>query len=127
MNRYIVTFKTMSKTQVEIEQVAKVCHETNRAYCETIGDFTQNPWEVALDWQKESAIRGVQFRINNPDATPESQHEAWMNDKLADGWVYGPEKNAEKKTHHCLVPYSELPENQRKKDALFVGVCNALL
>jgi hypothetical protein len=27
--------------------IAKVCHETNRAYCETLGDNSQPPWEEA--------------------------------------------------------------------------------
>lgn len=51
-------------------------------------------------------------------------HESWMRDKLAAGWVYGPEKrpDATPPTHPCLVPYAELPEAQRAKDAIFRDV-----
>lgn len=107
-------------------QIAKVCHEANKAYCEGNNDFTQKTWELAEDWQRESAIKGVQFRLDNPDAPVSAQHESWMNDKIATGWEYGEVKDAEKKTHPCIVPYEELPEYQRKKDSLFQAIVDAL-
>lgn len=103
-------------------QIARVCHETNRAYCETIGDSSQKPWDQADQWQRESAIRGVEFVLANPDATPRSLHEAWMKDKLDQGWVFGAVKDPELKQHPCLVDYSELAADQRIKDYLFRGV-----
>jgi hypothetical protein len=49
-----------------------------------------------------------------------------MEDKIKDGWVYGETKDAEKKTHPCLVPFHELPEFQQKKDKLFCAIVDAL-
>ena len=43
------------------EQIARVAHEANRAYCLSLGDPSQLPWEEAPDWAKESAIDGVRF------------------------------------------------------------------
>ena len=111
---------------MNIEQIAEVAHETNMAYCHTIGDYSQTHWDLAQQWQKDSAIKGVKFQIENPDAEPSAQHEAWFLDKLDDGWKYGEVKDAEKKEHPCCVPYDELPAEQRVKDALFVGVVKAL-
>lgn len=108
------------------ESIAKVCHEANRAYCQSIGDNSQLPWEEAAAWQRESAIKGVEYALTNPDAPASAQHEAWLKDKLADGWKYGPVKDAEKKEHPCCVPYEELPVEQQKKDALFKAVVAAL-
>lgn len=107
-------------------QIAQICHEANRAYCETIGDFSQVPWSEAADWQKKSAEEGVQFRLHNPDAPASAQHEAWVADKLASGWKYGTVKDAEKKEHPCLVSYDALPVEQRLKDTLFCGIVDAL-
>ena len=45
---------------------------------------------------------------------------------VADGWVYGAEKNAELKTHPCLVPYGDLPVEQRVKDELFTAIVKAV-
>ena len=36
-------------------------------------------------------------------------------------------KDLKKKTHHCLVPYDELPEAQKAKDAIFQAVIKGLL
>lgn len=102
-----------------IEQIAQVAHEINRAYCLAIGDNTQPTWEDAPQWQKDSAITGVQFHLVNPDATPENSHESWLKQKTEEGWKYGPVKNPETKEHPCFVPYSELPEGQKAKDYLF--------
>lgn len=107
-------------------RIARVCHEANRAYCESIGDDSQPSWNDAPDWQKSSAIKGVLFRIENPGATDESMHKSWWEQKIQDGWKYGPAKNPETKEHPCMVPYSELPSEQRKKDALFSGIVDAL-
>jgi hypothetical protein len=108
-----------------ITDVARVCHEANGSLCASQGDFSQTSWDEAPDWQKESAIKGVEFALKNPDATPADQHESWSAQKIADGWVYGPVKDAEKKTHHCLVPYSELPPEQQQKDYLFRAIVHA--
>lgn len=109
-----------------LEQVAQVAHEINKAYCESIGDNSQTDWESAPDWQKVSAIHGVDFILNNPDATPSLSHEVWFREKLDAGWSYGPVKDVEKKEHPCMVPYALLPAEQRVKDYLFGQVVRSL-
>lgn len=90
------------------------------------GDNSQKPWMEAEQWQRDSAIKGVEFRLTNPDAAESAQHDAWMADKVADGWVWGPEKNPEAKTHPCIVPFEKLPLFQQKKDKLFCAIVDAL-
>lgn len=113
-------------TPDQIEEIAIVCHQANKAWCEQNGDFTQENWNSAQDWQKESAIKGVQFAVENPDAPASAQHDAWSADKVSDGWVYGPVKDAGERQHPCLVPFEELPEFQQKKDKLFKAIVQAL-
>lgn len=112
---------------MNVKIIAKICHEANRALCEASGDHSQVSWELAEEWQRESAVRGVQFRIYNPNASAAAQHEAWCNDKIKDGWEFGPVKDAVKKEHPCLVPYDELPFEQRAKDYVFSAIVNAAL
>lgn len=117
----------MAKNMLKIEEIAQVAHETNRIYCQILGDYSQPPWEEAPDWQKESAIAGIQAYRDDPSITPEQSHENWMALKLEDGWVYGETKNPDTKEHPCMVPYSELPPEQKIKDLLFLSVVKALL
>lgn len=111
---------------MDASAIAKVCHEVNRAYCASIGDNSQPAWADAPEWQQTSAINGVQFSIANPDAPPSASHDSWSAEKVAAGWVFGPVKDPEAKQHPCLVPYDELPLEQRTKDYLFQAVVRAL-
>lgn len=112
--------------EAKIEYIAIACHEANRVWCQANGDNTQKHWLEAEQWQRDSAIKGVEFRFENPNAGKDAQHNAWMEDKINDGWVYGEVKDAEKKTHPCLLPFGLLPEFQQKKDALFCAIVDAL-
>lgn len=105
----------------EIVKAARLCHEVNRAYCRSIGDDSQPAWEDAPQWQKDSAINGVEFHLEN-ETTSEQSHENWLKVKEAEGWIYGPVKDPEKKEHPCMVPYNELPIEQRTKDFLFKAI-----
>lgn len=109
-------------TKLTREEVAQICHEANRAYCLAIGDDSQLPWEECPDWQKESALMGVDLHASGEDHGPEVSHECWMAQKLADGWVYGEVKDAEKKEHPCIVPFADLPVEQQAKDYIFAAI-----
>lgn len=109
-----------------IHDVARVCHEANRALCEVLGDTTQVRWEDAPEWQKESAVEGVTFCLAHPNAPASANHEEWFKKKTKDGWIYGTTKDAERKTHPCMVSYEDLPEQQQAKDYLFKAVCGSL-
>ncbi|HEY8213281.1 MAG TPA: hypothetical protein VIG36_04015, partial [Methylocystis sp.] len=71
---------------MNIEEIARVAHEINRAYCAALGDLSQPAWEDAPDWQKSSAINGVAFHRANPDAGPDHSHNEWLKEKATTGW-----------------------------------------
>jgi hypothetical protein len=108
------------------EQIARVAHEVNRAYCLALGDTSQVCWEDAPDWQKSSAINGVEFHMSHPDAGPDHSHNEWLKEKRETGWKYGPVKDPEAKEHPCFVPYEELPAEQQAKDYIFRAVVHAM-
>lgn len=111
---------------MKIEEIARIAHEVNRAYCRALGDNSQLEWESAPQWQRDSALLGVKLHIENPDAGPQATHESWLAQKKADGWTYGYEKNPELKRHPCMVPFEILPREQQAKDYIFCGVVHAL-
>jgi hypothetical protein len=116
---------------MNIEQIARVAHETNRAYCQSIGDLSQPRWEDAPEWQRQSAIKGVEFHLaahaKGETPAPSASHESWLEEKRAAGWTYGPVKDAIKKEHPCFCAYDELPPEQRLKDYLFGNVVAAFV
>jgi hypothetical protein len=110
-----------------IDSIARVCHAANRELQIIAEDpAVSPPWDEAPDWQRESARAGVRAMFDGTATTPEEQHETWCAQKVADGWTYGETKDANAKTHPCLVPYAELPPIQRAKDALFRAIVSAL-
>lgn len=46
----------------------------------------------------------------------ENVHEVWAKSRVEEGWSYGTERNDKEKTTPCLVPYSELPEEEKAYD-----------
>ncbi len=109
------------------EQIAAVAHEINRAYCLALGDTSQLTWVLAPGWQKASAIDGVKFHREHPQALPSASHENWLEGKRAEGWRYGPVKDPVAKVHPCFVPFEALPLEQQIKDHLFRATVYALL
>lgn len=107
------------------EAIAQVCHEANRAIQIVTDDpAVSPPWGDAPEWQRESAIDGVRKSLDGEG--PEALHESWCDFKRADGWTHGDVKDADAKTHPCLVPYGDLPADQKAKDAVFSAIVNAL-
>jgi hypothetical protein len=109
-----------------VEQIAKVCHQANKALCEANGDMSQLEFEDAPYWQKQSTIKGVKFNQENPEAPASSIHDSWLREKEAAGWKYGPVKNFDKKEHPCFVPYEDLPKSDQVKDYLFQAIVDSL-
>jgi hypothetical protein len=81
--------------------------------------LTQFSWEPT-DAQLQSLIQGVKFLAEKGSDDPEANHNNWMETKKKEGWVYGPVKDFEKKTHPDMVPYDELIEVERAKDDMDV-------
>jgi len=111
---------------MDVELIAMVCHEANRAYCATLGDDTQPSWEDASDWQRESVIDGVTFFLRHPTAPAFMAHDNWIRTKEDAGWSYGEIKDASALTHPCMLPWNELPDEQKRKDILFHNIVFAM-
>jgi hypothetical protein len=106
-------------------EIARVCHEANRALQHAQNDPNPSPgWGDAPGWQRDSSVAGVEAALAG--ASPVQLHDAWCEYKRQEGWVWGPVKDPEQKAHPSMRPYGELPEGERVKDALFHGIVRAL-
>lgn len=106
--------------------IAIVCHEANRAYCEALGDDGLKSWNASSDWQRLSVIDGVAWRMRNMDAPAAATHDNWLRFKRLEGWSYGPARAPAKKQHPGCVLFDQLPPEQRAKDELFAAIVRAL-
>lgn len=43
-------------------------------------------------------------------------HEVWARTRMEQGWIYGTVRNDALKQHPCLVPYEDLPEEEKVYD-----------
>lgn len=43
-------------------------------------------------------------------------HEVWAENRISQGWTYGEKRNDELKTHPSLIPYEDLPEEEKEYD-----------
>lgn len=125
------------KDRVEI--LAAACHSAYYAYTVLALGETGQPWAHAPKWQKDSMrdavdFWDVEFAAMREDTPLEEKieilaplsHENWLEYKGGEGWVYGEEKDPVKKTHPCMVPYKELPYDQKQKDTVVLHAYLAL-
>ena len=85
---------------------------------------------IPAGWDEREEPFKAQFRkviecqcSDQRSRSPEELHGSWMQSYFLMGWVYGKEYNREEKIHPDLVPYSELGQLERDKDAVFVALC----
>jgi hypothetical protein len=107
------------------EQIARVCHAANTELQRLFGDPSPSVlWDDEPEEIRQTTIAGVEAALRGE--SPEELHAEWCRNKAAQGWRRGEFKDAEAKTHPCLVPYDELPASERLKDAVFGAIVTAM-
>lgn len=46
----------------------------------------------------------------------EQIHERWAANRMRDGWEYDLNYDGDQKKHPCLIPYDQLPEDEKEYD-----------
>ena len=58
----------------------------------------------------------------------ENVHELWAQQRMKDGWSWGPKRDDAAKQHPGLVPYSELSDSEKDYDRITTrGVLESIL
>ena len=108
------------------EMIAEFVHEALSCWARQRGMPAYPNWADAEDWMRASTIESVEHVLNNPEAAAGAQHVQWMEQKLRDGWKFGETKDPDAKTHPMLIPFADLPADERAKDAIIIGLVRAL-
>lgn len=85
---------------------------------------------VPVEWKdREEAFKTQFLKVierqcgEQRSKSPEELHGSWMQSYFSMGWVYGEKYDREKKIHPDLIPYADLGQLERDKDAVFVALC----
>lgn len=105
--------------------IAGAAHALLASISQVFGE-TAVAWEDAGESYQQGIIAGVTAYFENPDLTPESEHQKWIEAKQADGWVHGEAIDTTPKTHPLLLPFAELPVEHRVKATILHAAVHAL-
>ena len=50
------------------------------------------------------------------EAMAKNVHEVWAQERMKQGWTYGEKRDDTLKRHPCLIPYEDLPEEEKDYD-----------
>lgn len=82
------------------------------------------PWLEREEPFKEQFRKVIERQCGSArSSSPEELHGSWMQAYFAMGWVHGEKYDRELKIHPDLVPYAQLGQLERDKDAVFVALC----
>lgn len=81
-------------------------------------------WEERELVFREQFLKVIERQMGEQRSkSPEELHGSWMQSYFDMGWIYGEKYDREAKIHPDLVPYADLGQLERDKDAVFVALC----
>jgi hypothetical protein len=105
-----------------IEAIARLIYEGTRVEATwSKRSIVPEKWEARDDAFRKQFIEIIERYLDmDPLPSPEEAHNSWMEEYFKMGWKYGPQRDPEAKTHPDLRPFSDLPKDERDKDAIFL-------
>lgn len=107
-------------------EIAKVAYDANRRLDILHGNVCPE-WDDCAEIDRRMFVTTVEIHMDHLDWNAEQIHEHWVRTRTEAGWVYGPERSFEHKTHPSLIPFHHLTPLEKAKDQLFTNVVAALL
>jgi len=107
---------------VPYDELAPVHQEDNRAAARRIPDVlalvglglaTRREAKSRKKPSDEQITRSIE---SNVERLAEAEHDGWAAQREKNGWRFGKERDDERKLHPLMVPYCDLPEQEKEKD-----------
>jgi hypothetical protein len=105
-----------------IEAISRLIYEGTRVEATwSKRSIVPEHWEARDQAFRQQFIDLIEKYLDmDPLPSPEEAHNSWMEEYFNMGWKYGPKRDPEAKTHPDLRPFSDLPKDERDKDAVFL-------
>lgn len=99
------------------EDLDEVQREVNRRFADDIQHKLElvNCMLVPMPLRDPTEARFC-FSRDDLELLSQEEHARWMDDKLANGWRYGAQRNDANKIHDQIKPWAELNEENRQLD-----------
>lgn len=112
-----------NKTTVEKWERAKAIYEATRVEAKwSKRSIVPEPWEQRDEKFRKQFVAIIDKYLKQDKLpTPEEAHDSWMQSYFDMGWKYGETRDVGNKTHPDLLPFNELPQDERDKDAIFLA------
>ena len=82
------------------------------------------PWAEREDGFRKQFLGVIERQCGeHRSSSPEELHGSWMQAYIALGWRYGEKYDRTLRTHPDMVPYAQLGQLERDKDAVFIALC----
>lgn len=111
-------------------KIAEILHNAISAIPRTDGSVIV-PWDALNGVLKDRAVDTVRCLMTDRMALgveipAKELHDIWHANMIDMGWYYGPTYSFEQKLHPSMVPFDELPDDEKIKDAIWSGIIYAL-
>ena len=113
-------FVPMSAVE-QIMCLAQFCHDVLSSYSKAYGQELK-AWSELSKSEQQHIVGRIAHFMTYPDAEASAPHEAWSLRLKLNGWSYGREFDATRKTRPDLCYFSQLPPEQQACDFIIKGI-----
>ena len=103
-----------NKSMVRWDRLPKDLRDANVAQAAGIGAKLEAINAVVVPESAEAS--DFSFTPEEVEGLAEMEHKRWMNERIAQGWSYGPKRDNRRKIHPDLQEWDALDEGTREKD-----------
>lgn len=108
-----------------VEDIARIAHAALSEYNKVIGDEVPDAWDELMPHRRMGVITGARLHLDK-HVSPAESHNLWLEYMRDEGYTLGEKNDDVAKTHKNLVPFGQLSDQQKTKDALFRAICVCL-
>jgi len=106
--------KAGNRSMVPWDELSQDLRDANVAQAAGIGSKLEAVNAVVVP--ESAAVSDFSFTPEEVEGLAETEHKRWMNERIAQGWSYGPERDDRRKFHPDLKQWDELDEDTRERD-----------
>ena len=106
----------------EYEKIAEIIYEATRLEAMwSDRSIVPEKWNKRDDGFRKQFVNTIgQYLKQEKLPTPKEAHDSWIIAYEKMGWKYGKKRDVVKKTHPDLIPFEQLPKDEKDEDAIFL-------